>query len=56
MPDTRVYGNQHGTWVEFSGALADQIDSACRTLGVTAQEFVDRALAHYLEGFDEPQE
>ena len=50
MPDRecRVYGNQYGTWVEFSGGLAEDIAVACNALGITPQEYITRALAHYV--------
>ena len=55
MSDTRVYGNRYGTWIEFSGEMAEAVAAACNAQGITPQEFVDRALAHYLEAADEPE-
>ena len=54
--ECRVYANQHGKWIEFSGGLAEQIAVVCEALGITPKEFVDRALTHYLESRDESPE
>ncbi len=48
MKECRVYGNQHGTYVVLTGELADRIDMACKALGITPEEFVDRALKAYI--------
>ena len=45
----KVYGNQHGTWVEFRSPLAEKVVLASTLLGITPSEFLDRALDEYIK-------
>jgi len=52
--ECRVYGNQHGRWIEFTGDLADDIETCCKVLGITPKEFLDRAIKNYLAKEERP--
>ncbi len=46
--EVRVFGNQHGTWVEVTGELRLAVIAACEHEGITPEEFLARALEAYV--------
>lgn len=44
----RVYGNQYRTWVVFCPKHEMVVQSACRELGVTPEEFLHKVLSEFI--------
>jgi len=42
--DVRVYGNQHGSWIELSGELLARFQTMSRLTGKTVEELLMTAI------------